>query len=498
MSRDQPDIDVAIIGAGIAGIGLGIRLRRRGDRSFAIFERASQPGGTWRDNTYPGVACDVPSHLYSYSFMPNPGWSTFFAPGAEIQRYLMHCIDAEGLDENIRLNTDVAGARWDDGRSLWVLESSAGTVTARVLVLAAGRLSSPRYPDVPGIDSFPGPAFHSARWEHDVDLSGKRVAIVGSGASSVQIVPEVARIASRVSVLQRSAPYVIPRENPEYTAAERSLLERDPAELARVRAALFWRAEEAFAQRAAEPQALDAARTRALDHLHAQVTDVDLREKLTPGYEIGCKRVLISSEYYPALSQPHVNLEASALAAIEGDTLVMANGSRHEADVVVFATGFHAAEQPYAATIVGRDGVTLAEHWIDGMTAFASTAVSGFPNMFVINGPNAAVGHNSAIYMIEAQIDYVLGALQYQRAEGDPVLTVTAEAERSYVDLVDALSASTVWMTGRCDSWYLDPRSGRLTLIWPDFAFAFRERNARFSADAYERVARAGPLGCRP
>ena len=493
MSLVEPDVDVAIIGAGIAGIGLGIRLRRRGDRSFVIFERASRPGGTWRDNTYPGVACDVPSHLYSYSFMPNPGWSRFFAPGAEIQGYLLASAAEEGLDEHIRLDTDVTGARWDAGRDLWELESSAGTVTARVLVLAAGRLSSPRYPSVPGIDSFPGPAFHSARWDHDVDLSGKRVAIVGSGASSIQIVPEVARIASRVSVLQRSAPYVIPRANPEYTAAERSLLERDPAELARLRAALFWRAEEAYAQRAAEPEALDAARTRALDHLHAQVADTSLRERLTPHYEIGCKRVLISSDYYPAMIQPNVSLEASALAAIEGNTLVMENGARHEADVVIFATGFHAAEQPYAQTIVGRGGVTLSEHWAHGMTAFASTAVSGFPNMFVINGPNAAVGHNSAIYMIEAQIDYILGALQYQRAEGDPVLTVTAEAEREYVDLVDGLSASTVWMTGRCDSWYLDPRSGRLTLIWPDFAFAFRERNGRFDEHAYEGVSRKIP-----
>ena len=490
MTADQPDIDLAIVGAGIAGIGLGIRLRRRGDRSFVIFERANQVGGTWRDNTYPGVACDVPSHLYSYSFRPHPEWSRFFAPGAEIQRYLLASVAEEGLDENIRLNSDITGARWDADQSHWVLESSTGTVTARVLVLAAGRLSSPRYPPVPGLDTFPGPSFHSARWDHDVELAGKRVAVVGSGASSVQIVPEVAKVAAHVSVLQRSAPYVIPRDNPAYTVAERALLERDPAELARVRAALFWRAEEAYAQRAAEPQALDAARARALNHLHEQVADASLRAKLTPRYEIGCKRVLISSDYYPAMVQPHVSLEASALAAIEGDTLVMSNGARHQADVVIFATGFHAAEQPYAATIMGRDGVTLAEHWAHGMTAFASTAVSGFPNMFVVNGPNAAVGHNSAVYMIEAQIDYILGALQYQRAEGDPVLAVTAEAERSYVEFVDGLSASTVWMTGGCDSWYLDPRSGRLTLIWPDFAFAFRERNGRFSADAYETVAR--------
>jgi cation diffusion facilitator CzcD-associated flavoprotein CzcO len=480
-----PDLDLAIVGAGIAGIGLGIRVRRRGDRSFAIFEAAAEIGGTWRDNTYPGVACDVPSHLYSYSFRPNPAWSRFYAPGAEIQRYLLDSVDAEGLRENIRLSTAVTAMTWDEDAGHWSLETSAGTVTARVLVMAAGRLSHPRLPAVPGIDTFSGPAFHSARWDHSVDLTGQRVAVVGSGASSVQIVPEVAAVASHVSVLQRSAPYVIPRDDPAYTEAELRLFERDPDELARVRSALFWKAEEAYAQRAAEPHALEAARSRALAHLAAQVADPELRAALTPDYEIGCKRVLISNDYYPALTQPHVTLESSALAAVEGSTLVMANGARHEADVVIFATGFHAAEQPYAPTVRGRHGRTLAEHWQGGMTAFASTAVSGFPNLFLINGPNAAVGHNSAIYMIETQIDYVLGALQHQDQSGQRVLEVTAEAEAAYVAMVDDLSASTVWMTGRCDSWYRDPRSGRLTLIWPDFAFAFRDLNGTFSPEPY-------------
>jgi cation diffusion facilitator CzcD-associated flavoprotein CzcO len=480
------DLDVAVIGAGIAGIGLAIRLKRRGGLSFALFERAARVGGTWRDNTYPGVACDVPSQLYSYSFKPNPHWSSFFAPGEEIERYLEACVAEESLAAHLRLNTDVVSMVWDESSALWLLTTSAGSVTARVLVMAAGRLSEPRYPEVPGLDTFTGVAFHSARWDHSVSLAGTAVAVVGSGASAVQIVPEVARRASRVSVLQRSASYVIPRDNPSYSLAERTLFARDPGELARVRSAMFWKAEEAFSQRAADTTALDAARTRALDHLRAQVDDAQLRAKLTPSYEIGCKRVLISSDYYPALTLPHVSVEASALAAVDGDTLVMANGARHRADVVIFATGFHAAEQPYAKAVVGRDGETLAQHWSNGMTGFASTTVHGFPNLFIINGPNAAVGHNSAIYMIEAQIDYVLGALTHQRSNGDAPLEVTAKAERDYVAMVDALSASTVWMTGRCTSWYRDPRSGRLTLIWPDFAFAFRALNATFTAEAYE------------
>lgn len=478
--------DVAIIGAGIAGIAMGIRLKRRGIHSFQILERANEVGGTWRDNTYPGVACDVPSHLYAYSFRPNPDWSAHYAPGAEIQRYLATAAREEGLLGNIRFGTDVVGMTWREAESHWVLESSSGVIIARTLVLAAGRLSEPRIPEVPGIDGFPGEMFHSARWAHGADLTGKRVAVIGSGASAIQLVPRLAELASSLLVLQRSPPYVIPRDGSIYSAAERTMLARDPDELARLRASLFWKAEEAFAQRTSVPADIAAARSRALGHLEAQVVDPALRARLRPGYEIGCKRVLISSDFYPALTLPHVTLEASALAAIERSTLVAANGSRHEVDVVVFATGFHAAEQPYARNIMGRDGETLAEHWASGMTSAASTVVSGFPNLFIINGPNAGLGHNSAIYMIETQVDYILGALQHQAESGGAALAAIPEAEAEYTSWIDALSSSTVWMTGGCTSWYVDSRSGRLTLLWPDFAFAFREANGAFDPSVFD------------
>ena len=479
------ELDVAIVGAGFAGLGLGIRLKRQGVSSFLIFERANAVGGTWRDNTYPGVACDVPSHLYSWSFRPNPRWSSFFSGGAEIRDYLESGANDEGLGDHLRLGTDVQAMTWDESRSRWELRTSRGMFTARTLVLACGRLTEPRIPDVPGLDTFHGPMFHSARWDHEAELGGKRVAVVGSGASAIQLVPRLAEIARELVVLQRSAPYVIPRDDHLYTEDEQEHFERDPEGMARLRSTLFWTAEEAFAQRAGVPEAVEAARRRALDHLATQVPDPDLRAKLTPHYEIGCKRVLISSEYYPALTRPTVSVEASALAAVKGNTLVTANGAEHEVDAVVFATGFHAAQQPYARIVRGVGGELLAQHWAGGMTAYASTVVSGFPNLFVVNGPNAGLGHNSAIYMIETQLDYLLGALDHLGADPDLVLDVTRQAEDEYTALIDRMSATTVWMTGGCESWYRDGRTGRLTLLWPGYAHTFREHNGRFSLDPY-------------
>ena len=479
-------LDTLVIGAGFAGIGMGIRLKRRGTHSFAILERAGQVGGTWRDNSYPGVACDIPSHLYSYSFRPNPNWSQFYSPGGEIWEYLSTSAIEEGLLEHLRVGVDVQSMDWDEAAALWRLTTSRGVFTCRTLILACGRLSEPRIPAVPGIDDFRGEAFHSARWTPDVNLDGKRVAVVGSGASAVQLVPRLAERAAQLVVLQRSAPYVIPRDDRAYSPAERALLARDPAELSSLRTRLFWKAEEAFAQRVRDPASISAARDRARVHLESQVKHAATRAALTPSYEIGCKRVLISSEYYPTFALPHVVLEPSALAALDGDTVVTQSGARHRIDVVIFATGFHTTQQPYARAVTGRAGERLSEHWSGGMTAHASTVVSGFPNLFVINGPNAGLSHNSAIYMIETQIDYVLGALAYQAGAGNPVLAVTRAAEEAYSRLVDELSADAVWTTGGCESWYIDPRNGRQTLLWPDFAHTFRSVNGEFSPLDFE------------
>jgi cation diffusion facilitator CzcD-associated flavoprotein CzcO len=461
-----PHTDVAIVGAGFAGIGLALRLQRSGLSDFTVFERAASVGGTWRDNTYPGVACDIPAHLYSLSFATHPDWSHVFAPGHEIRDYLEKV--AEEVRPRIQLNTPVLDMVWDDARELWMLETPSGRRTARVLVLACGRIADPLIPAIDGLEGFTGEMFHSARWDHGIDLAGKRVAVVGSGASAVQLMPRIAELADHVTVFQRSAPYVVPRADRAYTDAERGLFAKDPNEIPRLRSELFWAAEEGFAERAGAPSRTDAARTRALAHLASSVADPQLRELLTPDYEIGCKRVLISNDYYPAFERYGVSLVPSPISAVDGSAAIGADGSRHDVDVIVFATGFLAAQQPYAARVRGRNE-TLAEHWSEGMRAYASTMVAGFPQLFVLDGPNAGLGHNSAIHMIESQIDFVLEALAIGGA-----LEVSAAAEQSWTDGLDAQAESTVWTTGGCESWYVDPRNGRLTLLWPGFAHAFQ------------------------
>ncbi|ALS56863.1 flavin-containing monooxygenase [Rathayibacter toxicus] len=478
-------VDVVVIGAGFAGIGMATRLARRGDTSFVVLERADTIGGTWRDNTYPNVSCDIPSHLYSYSFAPEPSWSALYAPGAEIQAYLERVVAREQLASRLRLATDVLEAVFVDEKHRWQIRTSRDDYWATTLVVCVGRLSEPRIPAIPGLGSFPGPVFHSARWRHDVALAGARVGIVGSGASAVQIVPHVAEQAAEVVLFQRSAPYVLPRRNHAYPPEHQRALARAPGALARLREELFWRAELGFAARVGVTAALDRLRAEALGHLAAQVADPALRTVLTPHYEIGCKRVLLADDYYPALTQPQVQVLPSPLRRVKGTAAIGDDDVAQEIDILVFATGFHAARPPFARRVRGRGGILLADRWENGMAAYESTAVHGFPNLFVVNGPNASLGHNSAVYMIETQIDYVLAALDHRAHTNSDLLEVTAEAEAASRALMDTLSADTVWTNGGCESWYIDSASRRLTLLWPDFAFAFRERLGRFNPAAY-------------
>jgi len=462
--RRPPAVDVAVVGAGLAGVGLGVRLRRAGRTGFTVLERADDVGGTWRDNVYPGVACDIPGALYSYSFLPQPDWSRVFAPGAEIHGYVRDVVRAEGLTPHLRLGTELTGARWHEDDASWHLATTRGPLTARVLVTAVGRLSEPRVPRIPGLGSFPGRVFHSARWDRDLP-DGLRVGVVGTGASAVQLVPELARRAASVVVLQRTPPWVLPRGDRAYA----------PGEARPDRATLAEEADRLFDARVAGSTAETGLRARAVAHLHAQVPDPGLRERLTPDYAVGCKRALFSDDWYPALQQPHVTLEPSAPVAVEGAVLVAASGARYEVDVLVLATGFETTRLPFAHLVAGRAGRTLAEHWAEGMTSHASTVVHGFPNLFVLDGPNAGLGHHSALEVIEAQIGYVLGALDHLDAMADP-LEVSAAAEAAYTREIDERAAGTVWLRGGCRSWYVDERSGRLTLLWPGRAAEYRER----------------------
>ncbi|MFC6706668.1 flavin-containing monooxygenase [Flexivirga alba] len=463
---------VAIVGAGIAGLGLGIRLKRSGQDDFVILERGADVGGTWRDNVYPGASCDIPSTLYEYSFRPNPLWSRRFAPGAEIHEYLREAAEQEGLLPHLRLNCALNEARWDPDHECWQLDTAKGPITARALVMAAGRLSEPRMPQVSGLGEFAGRAFHSSRWDHR-SLAGLRVGVVGTGASAVQLIPEIASDVESLVVFQRSPAWVLPRNDRAYTPTEarpsRSELARD--------------AEELFAARLhGSPAAAELERT-AREHLHGQVPAGRLRDLLTPDYEIGCKRAVFSNTYFPAVQRSNVVLEASALQAVDRTGVMSLAGRRYEVDVLIFATGFEATRPPFARIVTGRTG-SLAEHWSTGMTSYASTVVHGFPNLFVLDGPNSALGHHSAFEVIEAQFDYVLGALDHLRAGGHP-LEVTETAEQSYTDLIDRLAARTVWLHGNCSSWYRDGSSDRLTLVWPERATTFRSLNSTFDPTVF-------------
>ncbi|WP_322410187.1 NAD(P)/FAD-dependent oxidoreductase [Microbacterium invictum] len=485
--------EVVIVGAGFAGIGMAMALRRAGHDDLVILERGDAVGGTWRDNTYPGVACDVPSHLYGFAAHPNPDWSGVFARGDEIRRYLDDVADRERLRSRMHLRTPMLGAEWDDRVARWRVRTPAGDIVAEALVLACGRLTEPLIPEVPGLETFPGPLFHSARWDHTADLTGRRVAVVGTGASAVQLVPELARTAAHVTLFQRTPAWIVPREAREYTGAERARFAAHPEELARLRDELYREGERRFASRSGDAAASDAAREIALAHLDRQVADAALRRALTPDYAFGCKRVLLSDDFYPAVASDAVTLEPSALASADGTTLVAASGRRVEVDAVVLATGFASTRQPYAELVRGEGGTTLAAHWSAGMSAFASTVVSGFPNLFVLNGPNASLGHNSSVLMIEEQAAYAVSALERRAVAPAGVLRVDPAAEEAYIGEIAAAAASTPWLSGGCRNWYVDERSGRLTLLWPGTVEAFRRRLAQADGSEFTGT----PVGAR-
>jgi cation diffusion facilitator CzcD-associated flavoprotein CzcO len=482
--RRPVDVEFAIVGSGFAGLGLAIRLKRRGEEDFVVLERASDVGGTWRDNRYPGVECDVPSHLYSFSFRTNPNWSRVFSPGQEIQQYLCDSAREEGIVPHIRFDADVLDASWDASASRWMITTAREVLAARYLISATGHLADEHLPAVPGLDSFPGAKFHSARWQ-DIELSGKRIGVVGTGASAIQVIPQLARVASHLVVFQRTPAYVSPRRDRDYTEGEKRRFRRDPRALEELRSELFWVQETNYAARRQVPQYIEPARRVALDHLAAQVPDPGLRQRLTPAYEFGCKRTLFSNTFYPALQQPNVTLEASALASVNGATSRAASGAGYELDALIFATGFEATEPPFAKRVHGAHGISLSEHWSTGMRALDSISVSRFPNLFIINGPNTSLGHNSVVYIIESQVQYILETVDYNREHSYTVFEATPEAEEAYVGKMQRDARGSVWVDGGCRSWYIDRRSGKLTLIWPDFAFAFRARNGRFRPGGY-------------
>ncbi len=475
-------VRIAIIGSGFAGLGMGIRLRQAGVEDFEILERSQDIGGTWRDNSYPGCAVDVQSHLYSYSFAPNPNWTRVYSPQQEIWAYIRRCADEFGVTEHVRLGHEVLGADWDDGRARWLIETSAGPVEAQFLISAMGPLSDRSLPDIAGLESFEGACFHSAAWDHGYDLAGKRVAVIGTGASAAQFVPEIQPTVSRLLVFQRTPPWTFPRNNRRITRVERSLYRRYPALQRIVRARQYWYRETLamFLQRPGRTAPIEwVARAR----LRRQVPDEALREKLTPTYRIGCKRIIVSDDYHPALTRENVALITDPIQRVEASSIVTADGNEHHVDAIILGTGFHPIA--VADPLRGRDGVTLAARWAPRREAYLGTTVAGYPNYFMLIGPNTATGHTSALLYAEAQIEYVIDCLAYLEQRGLSSLDVRAEVQAAYNDDLRRRLKGTVWTSGGCGSWYLDADGGT-SVIWPGYTWQFTKALRRFDPNAYE------------
>ncbi|MFC8432132.1 flavin-containing monooxygenase [Streptomyces sp. NPDC057253] len=491
---EHEHVRVAVVGSGFGGLGAAVRLRREGVTDFVVLERADSVGGTWRDNSYPGCACDVPSHLYSFSFAPNPDWPRTFSGQEHIRAYLEHVTDVFRLRPHIRLNSEVKRMTWDAEKLRWDIETASGRLSADLVVSATGPLSDPKIPEIPGLDSFPGKVFHSARWDHDYDLRGKRVAMVGTGASAIQIVPAIQPLARNVTLFQRTPPWVMPRMDRAISGAERWLHRQLPFST-QARRALLWGIRElqvqAFTKR---PGELGAVEQLARRNMARAIKDPALRAKLTPDYRIGCKRILLSSTYYPALAQPNVDVVASGLSRVEGSKLVAADGTEAQVDAIVFGTGFHVTDMPIADRVVGADGRTLAEAWKGGMEALRGASAAGFPNWMTIIGPNTGLGNSSMILMIESQLNYLADFVRQLDVLGGRVaLDARPEAVRTWNHRVQERMKRTVWNTGGCTSWYLDA-NGRNSTIWPGTTTEFRRATRRVDLAEYE-VLRPAPRG---
>ena len=473
---------VAVVGAGFGGIGMAARLLREGVRDLVVLERGDDVGGVWRDNTYPGAACDVPSHLYSFSFAPEGGWSRRFAPQPEIHAYLRRVARDLGVLPHVRLRTEVLAARFDEAAGCWHLDLSDGTThTADVLITACGQLSRPSVPRLPGLDSFAGTLFHSAQWDADHDLTGERVAVIGTGASAIQFVPEIAPRTRALTVFQRSAPWVLPKPDRAYGPRLQAALAGAPGLLALDRLRTYVMTESRSLGFNTEPRLLKVHELRARRHLARQVPDPALRAKLVPDDPIGCKRILQSDDWYPALTLPHVDVVTDDVVRVEADAVVTADGRRHEVDTIVLGTGFAATEMVAPMDVVGCGGRRLGEAWTGGARAHLGTMVAGFPNLFLLYGPNTNLGHTSIVLMLESQ--FALVAQAVRRLAPGRWVDVRQEVQDAYDEQVQRRLASTVFAAG-CRSWYLT-EGGRNTQNWPGTTLEFRQRLRRLRPEDY-------------
>jgi cation diffusion facilitator CzcD-associated flavoprotein CzcO len=482
-------LGVVVVGAGFGGLAAAHALKEKGE-DFAVLEREREVGGVWRDNTYPGCACDVPSNLYSLSFAPNPSWTHAFSPQSEIREYLRRVARDDGLLPHIRFGCGLIEAAWDDTAHRWRIETSTGPLTADVLIDASGPIADPSIPYLPGLDGFSGEVFHSARWKHGLDLTDRKVVVVGTGASAIQFVPQIQPLVERMTVVQRSAPWVLPRMDRKTTRFERRLYAVAPWLQRSARARQYLLRDLVLWRVMVSPPVRRMVTRLALRHLRRQVANPTLRQRLTPNFELGCKRILLSNDWYPALAASNVEVVDGGVRELRTNSVVTADGREHPADVIIFGTGFHVTDPPIAANLRGRDGRTLAECWDGSPRTYLGVTITNFPNLFRLGGTGSATGHNSHVFQEECQVSYAMDALHLMRSRGITSIEVRPEEQHAYTERHTELLTKTVWSVGGCKSWYQDA-SGVASVNWPAPTLAYRRATRLFDPAPYELRAAA-------
>lgn len=478
---------VAIIGSGFAGLLMGVKLKEAGIHDFTIYEKEKSLGGTWHVNTYPGCACDVQSHLYSFSFELNPNWSRTFSDQNEIWQYLEFCADKYKLRPHIKFRTAVREAIFDEKEEVWHITTEAGdTDRVQILVTATGGLSIPSYPDIKGLNEFQGARFHTAEWDNNYDFTGKNVAVIGTGASAIQLVPQITPGSKQVYLFQRTPPWVLPKPDRPFRAFEKALFRRVPGWMRFYRLALYWSKEVLAINFLYPSRAGKIGAWIAKHHIRKQVKNPEIRKKLLPDYNIGCKRVLLANDYYPAFNRYNLQLVTTGIDRIETHNIVTTDGKKYPVDVVILATGFKATEYLSNVHIVGKDVKVLYDVWQDGGEAYKGTVVSGFPNLFMFTGPNTGLGHTSVVIMMEAQVTYIMDCLKKMRNGRYKSVDVKKRVQTSYNNKLQDKMSKTVWQKGGCVSWYQDQETGKNVTLWPGFTWKYHLMMRNFDQENYE------------
>jgi cation diffusion facilitator CzcD-associated flavoprotein CzcO len=479
--------DALILGTGFAGLCAAIRLQQAGGRSFIILEKSHDVGGTWRDNVYPGCACDVPSHLYSLSFAPKSDWTRMYATQPEIWSYLQDVARKFGLHDRIRFGATVVSAVWDEARTVWRVTAKDGRIfEARMVFSGLGPLHIPAYPNIPGREIFTGSAFHSAEWDFSTELAGKRVAVIGTGASAIQFIPQIAGLPDKLTVFQRTPAWIMPKLDYEFSEAQQRRL-KHPLYRQLFRFRIFVTNELRALGFLGNKRVAIAGEGMARAHLAKQIKDPALRSKLSPDYRMGCKRVLISNDFYPAMARDNVALETGGIAEIRANSVVTPDGREIPTDVIIYGTGFHTTDSFASVKIVGRNGLDLNDAFADGMHAHFGITVPGFPNFFFLLGPNTGLGHNSVVLMIEAQVNYVMSLLKQMDAKRWRTADVRPDTEQAWNDKIQTKLQSTVWTQGGCKSWYMD-ENGRNTTVWPGLVYQYQLQTRKADIGDYVKV----------